>query len=417
MTPLLRKLLGLTWMLLLTMVGLLVFGVSAIESAARHLPQGGEYYAEKQKVWILLGFVVYLVTSLVDYRWIRYLAIPMYLGGLGLMVAAMVVGNEVHQLTLGGVSFQPAQFMVVAGFITMAMMLQEMPRWHALLGLPLVRVAVLGILALIPFAMVAKMGDMGSALVWLPVVGVVMLTGGVPFRYLTFIVLIGLAMIPPLFFIVLPKQSERGTKRIELYLDVLNKREIDIKGDGYAPYYVSMSVGKAGWNGAGSNAGEDKGSLHAKKYIPWKTAHNDFIFAVIAEEQGFRGTLLLVTGFCILLVQCLFIAYYARDLAGQVLVCSVVALLFAHIFENIGMCLLLMPITGIPLPLISYSGTFVVMCMFMLGLVQSVWVHRREVPPEDAEAPVALSKRGQRQVVGKRRGADRVNPNEVTQRG
>jgi len=77
-----------------------------------------------------------------------------------------------------------------------------------------------------------------------------------------------------------------------------------------------------------------------------------------------------------LLIQCLFIAFYSRDSSGRIIAAAVVALLFAHIFENIGMCVLLTPITGIPLPLVSYSGTFVIMVMFMLGLVQSIWVHR-----------------------------------------
>jgi rod shape determining protein RodA len=77
------------------------------------------------------------------------------------------------------------------------------------------------------------------------------------------------------------------------------------------------------------------------------------------------------------------VAFYSRDVSGRVMVTGVVALFFAHIFENIGMCVLLMPITGIPLPLISYSGTFVVITMFLLGLVQSVWIHRN-ISREDA---------------------------------
>ena len=88
-------------------------------------------------------------------------------------------------------------------------------------------------------------------------------------------------------------------------------------------------------------------------------------YHVIAEELGFRGALLLLFGFALLLIQGLFIAFYSRDVAGRLIACMVVALFFAHIFENIGMCVLLMPITGIPLPLVSYSGTFVVICMFL----------------------------------------------------
>jgi rod shape determining protein RodA len=141
-----------------------------------------------------------------------------------------------------------------------------------------------------------------------------------------------------------------------------------------------MAVGKAGWKGVGWNASAENNSIHAKRWIPWTTAHNDYIFAVIAEEHGFRGSLLLISAFTLLLIQCLFIAFYSRDFSGQVIAAGVVALFFAHIFESIGMCVLLMPITGIPMPLISYSGTFVVICMFLLGLVQSVWIHRGRGP-------------------------------------
>jgi rod shape determining protein RodA len=97
---------------------------------------------------------------------------------------------------------------------------------------------------------------------------------------------------------------------------------------------------------------------------------------VIAEELGFRGALLLIGAYALLLIQGLFIGFYSRDIAGRLIVCMVVALFFAHVYESIGMCILVMPITGIPLPLVSYSGTFVVICMFLLGLMQSVWVHR-----------------------------------------
>lgn len=418
MTPLFKKLLGMNWVLVLVMFGLLGLGIFTIESAARHLPSGGEAIAKRQQMWVMVGAVVYFVTALIDYRWTKYLGIPMYLAGLGMMVAAMVAGNDVHQLEVGGLSFQPAQFMVVAGFILLAMLLQELPRWNPLFGLPIVKVAVIGVLTMIPFAMVAKMGDMGSALVWLPVVGVVMLVGGVPFRYLTLMILMGFAAIPPLFFIVLPKQSERGTQRIELFLDMAKGREVDITDEGYAPYYIGMAVGKAGWKGEGWNAGENTDSLHAKGYIPKKTAHNDFIYAVFAEEQGFRGSLILVTGYGVLMIVCLFVAFYSRDLSGQVMVASVVTLFFAHFFESLGMCVHLMPITGIPLPLISYSGTFVIMCMFMLGLVQSVWVHRKLGVSMEGEEEVKLSKRGKVAKVNKVRGAgERVNPNEGVKRG
>jgi rod shape determining protein RodA len=141
-----------------------------------------------------------------------------------------------------------------------------------------------------------------------------------------------------------------------------------------------MAVGKAGWKGVGWNAGSAQGSLHSKAFIPKDTAHNDYIFAVIAEELGFRGSLLLITAFTALFVLGLHAAFHSRDLAGRLIASMVVALFFAHVFESIGMCVLLTPITGIPMPLVSYSGTFVVVCLFMLGLMQSVWIHRHDIP-------------------------------------
>jgi rod shape determining protein RodA len=389
MSPILRKILGMNWVLVLTMYGLLIFGIYCIESAARHLPlssklleefgSAGAYYANQQKSWIVIGSVIYFLTALIDYRWIRWLALPIYVVSLGCMAMVMGSDQDVHQLKIGPIVFQPAQLGVASGVLMIAWVLQDLPKLHRWLGLPIVRIAVIGVLSCVPFLMVMKMGDMGSALVWIPVALVALLIGGVPFRYLSLMTIVGLTFVPLIYLVALPMVSERGPERIKLYLDMMQEKPVDISGPAYAPYYVSMAVGKAGLSGIGWNATSEKGSLHAKRYIPWKTAHNDFIFAVLAEEHGFRGSLLLLTAFALLLIQCLFISFYSRDLKGRVVVACVVAFFFAHIFENIGMCVLIMPITGIPLPLISYSGTFVVMCMFMLGLVQSVWIHRNSM--------------------------------------
>lgn len=376
MTPLFRKILGMNWFLIFTVLALATFGVYAVDSAARHLAGGGEYYASRQKMWLMVGSVVFLITALIDYRWIRWLGLPMYLGGLGLMIYALLHGNEVHQIALAGISFQPTPFAIAGGIVLLSSLLQELPKLHAFFRLPFVKVAIVALLAGIPFVIVVKMGDMGSALVWLPVTAVMMFVGGIPYRYLILMGVLAFGLLAPIYYIVLPQASPRGAARIDLFLDTYNGREVDITGDGYAPHWVSTSIGKAGWSGLGWNATSEEGSLHDKKYIPWKTAHNDFVFGVVGEEQGFQGSLFLIGLYALLLIQCLFIALYSRDSSGRIMSAAVVALFFAHIFENIGMCVQMMPITGIPLPLISYSGTFIVMVMFLLGLVQSVWVHR-----------------------------------------
>lgn len=386
------------WVLILVMYGLLIFGVIMIESAARHLSvskslldqfgSAGAYYANSQKTWILLGTVVYFTMALVDYRWLKWLGLPFYVVSLGLMFKAMIQDDSVHRLNLLGFSFQPAQLGISSGIILIAWALQDLPKLHRWFALPAAKVSMIAVLSAVPFLMVMKMGDMGSALVWIPVVMVALLVSGIPFRYLSFMTLIGAGLIPLLYFVALPLVSERGPERIDVWLKMMQGKTPDTDGVAYAPYYVSMAVGKAGWKGVGWNASAEKGSLHARGFIPKDTAHNDYIFGVIGEETGFRGSLLLLGAFALLLIQALFIAFYSRDAVGRMLVCLVVALFFAHVFESIGMCVLLLPITGIPMPLVSYSGTFVVICMFMLGIVQSVWIHRNhelEPAPKAAE--------------------------------
>jgi rod shape determining protein RodA len=390
MTPLLRKILGMNWVLVLTMYGLLVFGVFSIESAARHVPvfdvdQGswGVWFAERQKLWIILGSVVYFGTALIDYRWLKWLGIPMYAAGVALLVYLLALDSDTHQIKFQGLSFQPTQIAIAAGIIMLGLTLECLPRLHRFFGQPFVRLAMIAVICGVPFFLVVKNNDMGSAIVWIPIALVAIVVGGVPFRHQVFLGLIGIGIIPIVYFLALPMVSERGTERVEQYMGILRAGHVELSDLNYAPYYVSMAVGKAGWKGVGWNATKERGSIHAKRYVPWKTAHNDYIFAVIAEEHGFRGSLLLITAFTLLLIQCLFIAFYSCDFSGQIIAAGVVALFFAHMFENIGMCVLLMPITGIPLPLVSYSGTFVVICMFLLGLVQSVWVHRKRTRDED----------------------------------
>jgi rod shape determining protein RodA len=197
-------------------------------------------------------------------------------------------------------------------------------------------------------------------------------------------------MVAPLafFFALKPYQQ----KRITVPLRLLRGETVDYQKEGYAPTNVINAIGSSGWEGKGFGGermpldpatGKKKKTMHQLGYIPKDTAHNDYVFAVWAEEQGFRGSLLLISGFALLIFQCVFIAFCARDQVGRLLVVGVAALVFAHVFQNIGMQIQLMPITGIPLPFISYGGTFLVTVMFLMGMVQSVWTHRNVALEEE----------------------------------
>jgi rod shape determining protein RodA len=159
----------------------------------------------------------------------------------------------------------------------------------------------------------------------------------------------------------------------------------DLRGDAWTQNYLQIAVGSGGLEGKGplSRKVEGQKSIH-RTFFPHE-AINDFISAVICEEFGFRGMLLMIAGFSMLLFQSIFVAFYARDPMGRLIVVGVVAAMMTYIFMNVGMNLLMVPITGLPLPFISYGGTFMVVVLFMFGLVQSVWVHRNISPAQPSE--------------------------------
>jgi rod shape determining protein RodA len=155
--------------------------------------------------------------------------------------------------------------------------------------------------------------------------------------------------------------AERDRLRQQQLDDSLNMRQ------------ALISVGSGGLSGKGWRQGTQK----ALGYLPLSVAHNDFIFSVIAEEKGFLGSLVVLTLYGTVFFSGLRIAGQARDRLGKLLALGVVILLFTQVFVNIGMNIRLMPVTGVPLPLLSYGGSSVLGSLLALGLLQSVYIHRK----------------------------------------
>src|SRR6266702_1867604 len=324
MTPFLRKLLGQNWLLLATMLALAVFGVVAIYSATS--TRTDAYAADfwrKQANWVAVGVFAFMLTSLVHYRWIRWGALPMYLAGIVFLILTKFIGTKVYGarswLHLGPINFQPAQLAVVAGIMVLAIFLTQFREMH-----PMLRLLLSGAIAGAPCLLILMQPDLGEVIIWIPVLLALWFVGGMPLRYLICVILI--------------------------------------------------AIGSGGWSGKGFKAPNTQIDLG---FLPATAVHNDYIFSAIGEQWGFVGGVLLIGGFALLLMTCLFVAFLAGDQLGLLLVVGITALIFTHIFQNMGMTIALLPITGVPLPLISYSGSFVLMIMFGLGLVNSVWIHRK----------------------------------------
>lgn len=218
--------------------------------------------------------------------------------------------------------------------------------------------------------LILKQPDFGMTMVWVPVIMAMLFVGGMPKRYLIVLILIGIAALPVLLnFVLKPYQRQR----IVAFIDP----DIDPLGAGWAINQSLIAIGSGGFGGKGfmaTNTQVEQG------FIPGTTVHTDYIFTAIGEQFGFVGGVVLIALFAVLLLAMLLVAHNAADNLGTLITVGFAAQLFFHVYQNIGMTIALMPITGLPLPLISYGGTFLVMVMFGLGLVNSVWIHRKALP-------------------------------------
>ena len=365
MTPLIRKLLGMNWVLVGAMLALSVFGVFAVYSATFFRPV--EYW-QRQVVWVGIGLAIFIVTSMLDYRWIKWAALPLYLVSIGLLMLTYTSLGQEHGgakcwLLLPGVgTIQPSQLCVIAGVLVVSLFLSQFRRVH-----PFLKLCIVGAIVGGPMALILKQPDFGMTLVWVPTIMVMLFLGGIPKRYLIVIVLIGLCAVPLAINFVL-KDYQR--KRIVTFIDP----GIDPRGAGWAINQSLIAIGSGGFAGKGFKA---PNTLVEQGFLPGTTVHTDYIFSAIGEQWGFVGGVVLLGTFAVLLLSMLFTAYQSSDEIGLLITAGFCGQVFFHVYQNIGMTIALMPITGLPLPLVSYGGTFIVMVMFGLGLVNSVWIHRK----------------------------------------
>ena len=375
MTPLLRKLLGMNWLLFVAVVVISLAGILFIHGASYLNPT--ERYWQQQAKWVGIGLVIFFVVTLTDYRWVKWLAVPMYLASVAL-TALTHTGLAVKKngaacwlrLPVIGV-FQPGQMAGVAGILAIALFLTYARRWH-----PVLRIACTALIAAPPMVLILTQPDLGMTIAWAPVILTMLFLCGLPVRWLAVVLLAGLTVMPLVMNFAL-KPYQRA--RVVTFLDP----DVDPRGTSYGVNQSLIAIGSAGLKGKGFKAPDTQLELGL---IPMAEAHTDYIFSTIGEQWGFRGGVSLIAAFGVLIVACMITAVRAADLFGVLIVGGITAQLFFHVFQNIGMTIALMPITGLPLPLVSYGGTFALVLMFSFGLVNSVWVHSRREAEEDAES-------------------------------
>lgn len=367
---------------------LLGTGIVFIYSAANGMTgSAGVRLYEKQIGWAALGFAFFLFFALTDYHHFIRSVWWLYFIGLVLLVLVFVphVGLKMYGakrwIQLAGLRvFQPAEMMKIVFVILLARLFgypgRDVRRW---------RYAIIGLFAaVLPAALIVKQPDLGTAVIFFPVLLAVMFAAGAPGKIIAFFLVTGgLILLLFLSAIVLPprlgmpEQDHRQLmmraginpyqrERILVFFD--SRR--DPLGSGWNKVQSQIAVGSGGLLGKGYM----RGTQNILGFLPRTVAPTDFVFSVIAEETGFVGTLTTLTLFGVLLYGGLRAAACANDKMGRLICVGLMTALFCHIFINIAMTVGLVPVTGIPLPLISYGGTFMVCTMSALGMVQSVHI-------------------------------------------
>jgi rod shape determining protein RodA len=334
---------------------LCVLGVMTVFSA------GADWV--RQVIWVAAGAAAYIGATLYDYRRLRGLAPSLYAVMLVALLAVHLVGHSAlgarRWLSVAGFPLEPSELSKLLLVIVLAAYLSRDERltWRAFAG-------ALGLVAA-PAALVLLQPDLGTTIVLLAVsLGMLFLAGARP-PQLGAVVTAGVAAVPLLPYLLHGYQR----RRLEIFLDPAQ----DPLGAGYNLLQARIAVGSGGLFGRGWLQGL-QGQLG---FVPERAT--DFVFAAFAEEFGLLGSLVLLTLFGVLLLRLLRTASVAADRFGELLAAGVFGMVLVQVAENVGMNIGLLPIAGIPLPLISYGGSATITTLAALGLAQSVMLRRRNV--------------------------------------
>jgi rod shape determining protein RodA len=338
------------WLTLSIVVLISIIGILTIFSATRQ-PSAGEsiqatFYI-KQIVWLVISILALILFISFDYIWLGRIALPLYVTGLILLLIVLVAGRTgmgaQRWISLGPLSFQPSEFFKLI-FIVMLSSYYSFSRES--LGIAgLLRVFV--VIVLVPFILLFKQPDLGTAIVAILIFVSVSLAKGLHRKVIIMVIVVGIISLPFLGNIMWTGLKDYQKNRLIAFIDP----EVDPSGIGYHINQSKIAIGSGEFLGKGYL----EGTQGPFRFLPEK--HTDFIFAVFAEEWGFLGSVFLLSLYLLLILRGLDTASKAKDDFGRLLALGITFMFSIYFFVNIGMTLGIMPVVGIPLPFMSYGGT------------------------------------------------------------
>ncbi len=354
--PRLAQLAGLRWGLLVAAAALTAIGLATVRSASAEMAAG---YFSRQLVWVAAGFVAMIVAFAIDYQKLVVWSLPLYAGAVAALVLVLPFGHRaggaVGWFRVGSVGLQPVEFAKLATALFLVRYLSaESERF---LSLRQIATAV-GIAAL-PMTVDALQPDLGGAAMFVPMLAGMLLVAGVRLR-LILTAVAGVAIVGALVWTFGMKDYQR--QRVYTFLQPAS----DPLGAGYQVRQSKIAVGSGQWMGRGYR----QGTQSQLRFLPAR--HTDFILAVLAEERGFLGVALVFGCYALYFGSAAAVAARARDRAGVLLVVALASIAGFHVVYNSAMVIGLVPITGIPLPFLSYGGSFTLINWIAVGLILNV---------------------------------------------
>ena len=357
------------WVLVLAAAGLLALGSLLVWSATSHRDTltGGdpEAYLKKQLVNIAIGAVLAVMVTATDHRWVRILAPLVYAASIVGLALVLVMGSTINGsrswIMLGGLSVQPAEFAKLAVVIGMALWVAERTE-GSLRSREVGALDVVGMLVIagVPAALILLQPDLGTMLVLSATVfGVIAVSGA---RRLWLAGLAGGAVAAAFVAIKVGVLEDYQLDRFLAFMDPT----LDPRGAGYNTTQARIAIGNGGVFGQGLF----QGSQTQSGFVPEQ--HTDFIFTVAGEELGLLGSAVLILLLAVVLWRALTIAARADDLFGRLAAAGIACWFGFQAFQNVGMCLGIMPVTGVPLPLVSYGGSSMFAGLMAIGLLQNI---------------------------------------------
>src|SRR5262245_13792442 len=320
--------------------------------------------AWRQAIWMGLGLVFLLATLLVDYRSLERIAVPFYVSVIGMLVAVLFVGRIVNGsqrwIDLGPLNLQPSELAKLALIMLFARILS---RRSASAPVGLLDLVFPAMLVGLPAALIVKQPDLGTALVLCTVSASFLAVTRVRVSSLLLISAAGIAAVAVAWLFVLHDYQK---ERVFTFLDPSR----DPLGAAYHGIQAQIAVGSGGFWGKGFM----QGSQSQLDFLPEE--QTDFVFSVLGEEWGFVGSATVLVLYLGILIRGLMIAHSSKDLFGAYLAVGIVAMFFWAGAINVGMVIGVLPVVGVPLPMLSYGGSALLTCMVALGLLMNVSMRR-----------------------------------------